>query len=98
MAEIIVVETIKAIPGKEQSLKQALLALVPVSLAEAGCSYYEVADPIDKLGTFLVLMRMTDMAALKEHHNSEHIAEFVQKYDHILYDEVEEVVWQSLSI
>lgn len=93
MSHIIVVETLKAVPGKEKELKQALLDLVPPCLEEKGCLHYEIADPIAREGIYLVLMRMENNEALEAHNNSSHVAEFIEKYDQVLYDEVKETLW-----
>ena len=93
MKQLIVVETIQAIPGKATALKQALLELVPFSLKEKGCLQYEVAESEQGEEIFLVLMRWENIEALEAHNISTHIQEFVRKYDGILYGEVKETLW-----
>lgn len=96
MKQIIVVETIQALPGKKVELKQALLEMVPFTLKEKGCLHYEIAES-EQEDIFLVLMRWENKENLEAHNISNHVDEFVKKYDGILYGEVEETTWASYS-
>lgn len=53
--EIVVVEVIKALPGKEKELK-AVLKGVPSLLGE-GCLQYDLFEPTEGSGEFLIFMR-----------------------------------------
>jgi quinol monooxygenase YgiN len=85
---IVVVEVLQAAPGKTEELKQALCAIVPLSRNEEGCLEYELFEPAQGSGEFLVLMRWESSKALAQHEASKHIGEFIQKYDQVLYSEV----------
>lgn len=91
--EVIVVETLRAMPGQAEALRKALLELVPHTLKEPGCISYEIADAQNGDDIFLVLMRWKQVENYQSHEHSAHIAEFVKKYDHVLYGEVRESVW-----
>jgi quinol monooxygenase YgiN len=91
--QVIVVETIYAKPGKGVDLKQALLEMLATSLNEPGCLQYEIAEPEQGNGVFLVLMRWENMSQFKAHGTAPHIQDFVKKYDNILYREFQENVW-----
>lgn len=94
---IIVVETIQAKPGQTQALKQALLEITPLCRQEPGCISYEIAEPLNDSGNFLVLMRWESEQAYAGHETAAHITEFVEKYQDTLLGDYSENVWQ-LSI
>lgn len=91
--EITVVEIIHAAPGKEKELKKALEELVISSLAEEGMLRYNLLSHAEDRSSFLVLMKLRSMHDLKIHEESKHIHDFVEKYDGILYDKVEQTEW-----
>lgn len=94
---IVIVETLKAVQGKGELLKKALLELVPISRKAEGCVHYELLEPADKKSEiFLVLMRWKNLENFRKHDSSEYIAEFVKKYDKILYDDVQVSEWKEL--
>ena len=95
---IVVIETIKAVQGKMDLLKKALLELVPISRKAEGCLQYDLLEPVDKGDEILVLMRWKKLTDLRKHESSDYIAEFVRKYDKILYNEVKVTEWKELPI
>jgi quinol monooxygenase YgiN len=95
---IVVVETIKALEGQFEELKSALLKLLLTSRKAKGCLQYDLLEPVDLGNEILVLMRWEKLADLRKHESSDYIAEFVRKYDKILYDEVRVTEWKELPI
>ncbi len=95
---ITVIETIKATQGKVDELKKALLKLVPISRNAKGCLQYNLLEPVDQGDEFLVLMRWEKLTDLRRHESSDDIAEFVRKYEKILYDEVKVTEWKELPV
>lgn len=96
--EIVGVETIKAVQGKKEELRKALIKLVPTTRKSPGCLQYDLLEPIDKNDEFLILMRWETLADLRNHEMSDHIEKFVKDYDQILYDEVKFKEWHQLEI
>jgi quinol monooxygenase YgiN len=94
MQEIIVVEIIKAISGKESELKKVLKEMIPICLLEEGCLQYDLFEPMIESGDFFVFMRWRDIKDLTKHESSNHIQDFIKKYDGILYDEVTQTEWK----
>lgn len=94
--EIVVVETIKAMSGKKQELKEVLAKIVPVSRKACGCLQYDLLEPIEESDEFLVLMRWKTPDDLRFHEASDYIEEFVKNYDQILYDEVKVTEYDQL--
>ena len=96
--EIFVVETIKAVQGKKDELKGALIKLVPPSRKAPGCLQYDLLEPMDKNDEFLILMRWTKLDDLRNHETSDYIEKFVREHDQILYDQVKVTEWYQLEI
>ncbi len=95
--EIVVVEFVHAIKGKTNELRHALAALVPICQKGEGCLQYQLFEPIQGSGEFLVLMRWKDLKDLKRHEASKPIQEFVQKYDRVLYGDVSQTEWKVVA-
>ena len=95
---IIVIETIKAVQAKRKDLKRALLELVPISRKAKRCLQYDLLEPANHRDELLVLMRWKTQTDLRKHESSDYIAEFVKKYDKILYDDVRVTEWKELPI
>ncbi len=96
---IVVVETIKAVQGKINLLKKALLELVLISRKAEGCLQYDLLEPAEQGDEILlVLMRWKKLTDLRKHESSDYIAEFVRKYDRILYNDVRVTEWKELPI
>ena len=85
MKQLIIVEIIKAKPGKRNALKNALLEMVAPSLQEKGCLHYEIAEPTTDKEEMLVLMRWEHIENFEAHCVAPHITEFVEKYNNILF-------------
>ncbi len=95
MSQFIVIEIIHALPGQGAALKQALLDLMPLCRKEQGCINYDIAVSDTAEDIFLVLMEWETPADLEAHVQSEHILEFVKKYENVLYGKVTESHWES---
>ena len=93
---IVVVETIKSMQGKAEELKQALLKLIPISRKAPGCLQYDLLASIEQKEEFLVLMRWENLSDLRKHEASDYIAEFVRKYENVLYGDVQVTEWQEI--
>lgn len=96
MKEIVVVEMIKAISGKQKELKKALQEIVPLCRLEEGCLQYDLLEPVKGSGSFLVLMRWKNAIDLVRHESSLFIQDFVRKYDGSVYGEVTQTEWNPI--
>lgn len=93
---IAVVEVIKSVPGKAGGLKKALLELVPICRKGEGCLQYELFEPVQGSGEFLIFMKWKEEKDLRRHETSKSVDDFVQKYEGILYSEVSQYTeWKS---
>lgn len=96
MKEVVVVEILKAKPGKTEALKKALLELVPICRTDQGCLQYDLLEPLNGSGEFLILMRWKSPQDLARHEASKPVQDFVRKYDNILYGEVTQTEWKAI--
>ncbi|MCE4058120.1 putative quinol monooxygenase [Pseudomonas sp. Au-Pse12] len=71
------IATLIAKPQQQAVLKRELSALVPPSREETGCQYYELHEDAAQPGTFYVLERWDDEAALEFHNNTAHFQHFI---------------------
>lgn len=71
------IATLIAKPQQQDVLKRELSALVLPSRAEAGCQYYQLHEDAAQPGTFYVLERWDDDAALEFHNNTAHFQHFI---------------------
>ncbi|MEN5094991.1 putative quinol monooxygenase [Pseudomonas protegens] len=71
------IATLIAKPDQHSVLKHQLSALVHPSRAEAGCQYYQLHQDAEQPGTFYVLERWDDEAALEFHNNTPHFQHFL---------------------
>lgn len=71
------IATLIAKPQQQDVLKRELSALVQPSREESGCQYYELHQDAEQPGTFYVLERWDDEAALEFHNNSAHFQHFL---------------------
>lgn len=96
--KIVVVETLKAVQGKKDELREALAKLVPISRKSPGCLQYDLLEPADKNNEFLILMRWRKLDDLRNHEASDYIEKFVREHDQILYDEVKVTEWYQIEV
>jgi len=94
---IYIVETIEAIPGKTEELKQGLAALVPLSRKEKGCLFYDLYQDPETPHRFAVWMCFKDKKAYEAHTAAPYIAEFVAKYDNVAYCNVVENFYRRMG-
>lgn len=93
---IVVVEILKATPGKREELKQAMLKILPTCRKAEGCLQYDLLEPVEPREELLVLMRWKKLSDLRNHESSPYITAFVEKYDRILYDEAQVTEWKPV--
>ena len=96
--EIVVVETIKAIQGQKNELREALAKLVPISRKAPGCLQYDLLEPAGKNDEFLILMRFRQLDDLRHHETSDYIANFEREYGELLYNEVKVTEWYQITV
>ena len=84
MSLLTVVAVLKAKPGKEEELRQALLDLVGPSRAEGGCIQYDLHVSTEKPGEFVFFEKWMDRAALEAHRHRPHLQAFGSRKEELL--------------
>jgi quinol monooxygenase YgiN len=79
-----VVAELVAKPGKEDELKQHLIALVAPTLKEEGCVQYDLHQSTTEPGRFVFYENWTSRENLDRHSKSAHITAFRTIRDEIL--------------
>jgi quinol monooxygenase YgiN len=68
-----VVAELNAKPGKEDALREALLACIEPTRAETGCVQYDLHDSTDTPGRFVFYENWVSREALDEHLQTPHL-------------------------
>jgi quinol monooxygenase YgiN len=71
-AEMRIVAEVTAKPGRAEALRAVLVAMIPPSVAEAGCRQYELHEDRDEPGRFVFVERWADAAAFEFHCRTPH--------------------------
>jgi quinol monooxygenase YgiN len=74
MSDLNVVAVITAKPGEEDTVRQALQALVEPTRAEDGCVSYELFDSLADSSAFVTIEKWRSQDALDAHMKSPHLA------------------------
>lgn len=81
---ITITAILKAHPGKEEALRQALDEVIPPSRQEEGCLTYVLHESLDAPGTFVFYEKYRDETALDAHINSEHYQAYRKQVEMLL--------------
>lgn len=73
MADLTVVAVLVAQPGKEDVVREALVALVPPTLEEPGCLSYSLSESTAAPGTFITIESWRAQADLEAHMQTPHV-------------------------
>ncbi|MGH9816666.1 MAG: putative quinol monooxygenase [Candidatus Acidiferrales bacterium] len=95
--KLTVVARIRAKPGKEEEVKQALLGLVGPTRGEAGCLNYDLHQSHDDAALFLFYEDWTSRAALDAHAQSAHIQAFRARGRELLAEPTEIKLFRMVS-
>ena len=79
-----VIAHMKAKPGKEQELREALESLVEPALAEDGCINYDLHQAKDDPATFFFYENWEGGEKLDAHLAAPHLVEFAGRLDDLL--------------
>jgi quinol monooxygenase YgiN len=87
---------LKAKPGREETVKQELLALVGPTRTEEGCINYDLHQSLDQKGQFRFYENWTSKELLDHHLESAHVKRFIAKADQLLAKPPEITLWEML--
>ena len=87
----------RAKPGKEQALREALLAVRAPTLKERGCINYDLHDSPSLPGVFVFLENWESKADLDAHLASPHIDAFRAKAPDLLAEPADITLWREIE-
>ncbi len=93
MPEIVVVGSLKARPGKEDELEEALGGLVAPTHAEAGCILYALHRAVDDPARFAFVERWESREHLDAHLGSPHVSGLLERADELLAEPADIVAY-----
>lgn len=97
MKTVTVVATFQARPGKEASLREALLGLVGPTRKEAGCLNYDLHQSPEDPARFLFHENWTSKELLDAHLKSAHIAALLPRVDELCVAFPEIKIWERIG-
>lgn len=95
--DIIVVEVLFPVQGKEKALLNALHKLTQIAKSSSGCTQYDLLIPIEGSSGFMIIMRFDAEENLKKHEESEYIAAFVKENEDKTYSNFTYSKWKEFS-
>ena len=88
---------IRAQVGHEAAVKQALLNLVPITLGEEGCIYFDLHEELDDPAHFVFHENWASRALLERHLAAPHVQAFVKRAGHLLVEPPSIKVYRRVS-
>ena len=95
--KVTVVVHVRAKPGREQEVKQALLALCGPTHAEKGCINYDLHQSADDATLFLFHENWASKADLDAHLKSPHLQAWRQRAAELLVEPTRVTLWTEIS-
>jgi quinol monooxygenase YgiN len=95
--KVTVIARIKAKPGLEQHMADALNSLVQPTRQEPGCINYDLHQSSDDKTLFLFYENWTSKKALDEHLEMPYLRDFLTKAPDFLAEPVEITLWDMVT-
>ena len=95
--KVTVVAQIRAKPGREPEVKQALLALCGPTRAEKGCINYDLHQALEDPGFFLFLENWASKADLDAHSQSAHLQAWRKLAAELLVEPPKVTRWSEID-
>lgn len=93
--DIVIIEVLFPIKGKEAQLQGALNRLAEAARSSVGCVQYDLFVPFDEKSECMIIMRFDCEEHLRRHEGSEYINEFVKENEGKTYDNFTYSKWKS---
>lgn len=97
MKPLTVVALIKARPGKEAALREALLALVPITRQEPGCINYDLHVATGQPGHFCFHENWTSRQHLDDHLARPHLVALAARADELFAEPPSVTTWERIA-
>ncbi len=95
--EVIVIARLKAKPGMEGKLKEALLGLVAPTRGEAGAIRYELHEGLERSGEFMFYEVWRTLKDLEDHMATPHFKTFMERADALLSQPGDVSLWRKIA-
>ena len=92
-----VIATVKARPGQEARLRQALLSLIPTTRQEPGCLNYDLHVATDNPACFLFHENWTSKQHLNDHLARPHLQAFLAQASELLSEPPQITLWERIG-
>jgi quinol monooxygenase YgiN len=95
--KVTVVASIKAKPGMEDKVREAVMNLVAPTRKEAGCITYDLHVSIDDKGRLMLYENWVSKKDLDEHLEMPYLKDFLGKSGDLLAEPVEIALYEMIS-
>lgn len=95
--KVTVLAKFKAKAGKEDTLKQAIIACVAPTRAEAGCINYDLHQSSDDKGLFMLYENWVSKKVLEEHLEMPYLVELKAKAGDLCAEPIEIALWEMIT-
>jgi len=95
--KLTVMALLRAKPGKEEAVKQGLLALLEPTKKEVGCINYNLHQSADTPGLFMFYENWRSRKDLDEHVSTPHMQDFMRKGREVLSGPPELTLWEMID-
>ncbi len=94
---VTVVARLRAISGKEEELKKALLDLIAPSRKDPGCINYDLHQSSEHKSCFLFHENWETKELLDKHLSTSHLKAFMAKSTNLLAEPPQITLWERIS-
>lgn len=95
--KVTVLANIKAKPGMEDKVREAVMNLVVPTRKEAGCINYDLHVSIDDKSRLMLYENWRSKKDLDEHLAMPYLQDFIGKSDDLLAEPLEVILWEMIS-
>jgi len=92
-----VIALIKSRPGKEAAVREALLALIPITRQEPGCINYDLHVSTENPGHFLFHENWTSKQYLDDHLARPHLTALAARADELFAEPPQITQWERIG-
>lgn len=97
MKTLTVVAILKAKPGKEAALREALLGLIPITRQEPGCLNYDLHVSTEHPGEFVFHENWTSRQHLADHLARPHLKALAARADELFAEPPSITTWERIG-
>lgn len=95
--KVTVLARFKAKAGLEEKAKQAIIACVAPTRAEAGCINYDLHQSSDDKGLLMLYENWVSKKALDEHLQMPYLQDLIAKADELFAEPIDISLWEMIT-